>query len=278
MRALSSDRRLRHTGRVASTSQDPDFMLSFARGLSTIRAFGEGTSALTVAEVARFTGLARASARRCLHTLMVLGYATINADGRYELTPGILALGQAYLSSTNIARIAQPVLERVSDTLNESSSIAVLDNEEIVYVARAATRRILSINLSVGSRLPAACTSMGRVLVAALDADTRARFVRRVTLRQYTDRTITDRQNLSAELETVARQGFAIVDQELEPGLRSCAVPIARPDNVVVAALNVGVHASRTDLASLVRDVVPILRRAAVEISAALGTGQRVRS
>lgn len=256
-------------------------MLSFARGLSAIRAFGEGRSKLTVAEVSRLTGLPRASARRCLHTLIVLGYATTNADGRFELTPAILTLGQAYLSSTNIARIAQPILERVSDTLNESSSVAVLDpndHEEIVYIARAATRRILSINLSVGSRLPAACTSMGRVLIAGLDDDARAKFLARVTLQPYTDRTITDRRALAAELDAVARNGFAIVDQELEPGLRSCAVPILRPEGGVVAALNVGVHASRVELATLVRDVLPILQRAADDISAALGTAQRVRS
>ena len=260
------------------TVPDPDFMLSFARGLSAIRAFGEGKSELTVAEVARLTGLPRASARRCLHTLTVLGYATTNADGRYELTPTILTLGQAYLSSTNIARIAQPVLERVSDTLNESSSVAVLDDEEIVYIARAATRRILSVNLFVGSRLPAACTSMGRVLLAGLDADARAKFLKRVKLRQYTDRTIVDRHALTAELDKVASQGFAIVDQELEPGLRSCAVPIARPDGVVVAALNVGVHASRADVTSLTKNVLPILRSAASDIRAALGTAQRIRS
>jgi IclR family pca regulon transcriptional regulator len=263
------------------TGHDPDFMLSFARGLSAIRAFGEGKSELSVADVAKLTGLPRASARRCLHTLTVLGYATTNADGRYELTPAILTLGQAYSSSTNIARIAQPILERVSDTLNESSSVAVLDpseHGEIVYIARAATRRILSVNLSVGSRLPAACTSMGRVLVAALDVHARRRFLERVKLRQYTDRTIIDRKKLAAELETVARQGFALVDQELELGLRSCAVPIVRPDSVVVAALNVGVHASRGDMASLVRDVLPILRRAAHDISAALGNAQRIRS
>src|SRR5262245_20301149 len=248
---------------------DPDFMLSLARGLSAIRAFGEGKSGLTVAEVARLTGLPRASARRCLPPLTVLGYATTNADGRYELTPTILTLGQAYLSSTTIARIAQPVLERVADTLNESSSVAVLDNDEIVYIARAATRRILSVNLFVGSRLPAACTSMGRVLLAGLDADARSKFLKRVKLRQYTERTITDRHALAAALDTVAHQGFAIVDQELEPGLRSCAVPIARSDGVVVAALNVGVHASRADVASLIRNVLPILRRAAEDIRAA---------
>jgi IclR family pca regulon transcriptional regulator len=257
--------------------RDPDFMLSLARGLSAIRAFGEGKSELTVAEVAKLTGLPRASARRCLHTLTVLGYATTNADGRYELTPAILTLGQAYSSSTNIARLAQPILERVSDTLNESSSVAVLDAEEIVYIARAATRRILSVNLSVGSRLPAACTSMGRVLVAGLGADARATFLDRATLRRYTEHTITDRQALAAELDTVARQGFAIVDQELEVGLRSCAVPIVRPDGVVVAAMNVGVHASRADAASLARDVLPMLRRAAGDISAALGTAERIR-
>ena len=240
-----------------------------------------GGPSLTVAEVARLTGLPRASARRCLHTMTVLGYATTNADGRYELTPAILTLGQAYSSSTNIARIAQPILERVSDTLNESSSVAVLDpveHDEIVYIARAATRRILSVNLSVGSRLPAACTSMGRVLLAALGVDARAKFLRHVKLRPYTERTITDRQKLAFELETVARQGFAIVDQELELGLRSCAVPIVRPDGVVIAALNVGVHASRGDAASLARDVLPILRRASDDIAATLGTTQRIRS
>jgi IclR family pca regulon transcriptional regulator len=262
----------------ALAGQDPDFMLSFARGLSAIRAFGEGKSELTVAEVARLTGLPRASARRCLHTLTVLGYATTNADGRFELTPAILTLGQAYSSSTNIARIAQPILERVSDTLHESSSVAVLDNEEIVYIARAATRRILSVNLSVGSRLPAVCTSMGRVLVAALNGEARAKFLAHARLRQYTEHTITDRQALAEELDTVAQQGFAIVDQELELGLRSCAVPVVRPDRVVVAALNVGVHASRGDRTSLARDVLPILRRAADDIGAGLGSAQRTRS
>lgn len=266
------------SGPSSLPAPDPDFMLSFARGLSAIRAFGEGKSELSVAEVARLTGLPRASARRCLHTLTVLGYATTNVDGRYELTPTILTLGQAYLSSTNIARIAQPVLERVSDTLNESSSVAVLDDEEIVYIARAATRRILSVNLFVGSRLPAACTSMGRVLIAGLDAETRATFLKRVKLRQYTDRTLTDRRALSVELDKVAHQGFAIVDQELEPGLRSCAVPIRRPDGVVVAALNIGVHASRADVATLTRNVLPILRAAADDIRAALGATPRTRS
>ena len=246
-------------------------MLSLARGLSTIRAFGDGRSHLTVAEVARLTGLSRASARRCLHTLSVLGYAS-GANGRFELTPAILTLGQAYLSSMSVARVAQPILERVSDELHESSSVAVLDGDEIVYIARAAARRILSITLSVGSRLPAACTSMGRVLLAATEAATRARFLRRVKLRRYTAHTITDKQQLAAELDAVEAQGYAIVDQELELGLRACAVPIARSDGQVVAALNVGAHASRADAAALRRDFLPTMRRAASEIGAGLGT------
>jgi IclR family pca regulon transcriptional regulator len=246
-------------------------MLSLARGLSTIRAFGDGRSQLTVSDVARLTGLSRASARRCLHTLTVLGYAAAS-NGRFELTPAMLTLGQAYLSSVTVARAAQPILERVSDELHESSSVAVLDGDEIVYIARAAARRILSISLQVGSRLPAACTSMGRVLLAAGDRDTRARFLRRAKLRRYTEHSITDKQQLAEELDRVQAQGYAIVDQELELGLRACAVPIARGDGTVVAALNVGAHASRADAATLERDFLPIMRRAAAEIAAGLGS------
>ncbi len=248
---------------------DPDFMLSLARGLSAIRAFGEGHAELTAGEVAERAGLSRASARRCLHTLSVLGYARA-ARGRYGLTPAILALGQAYLGSVAVARLAQPVLERLVDELHESSSVAVLDGDEIVYVARAAARRILSVGLSIGSRLPAACTSMGRVLLAAADDRTRARHLRRVKLRRYTDRTITDRDAFAAALDAVRAQGYAIVDQELELGLRACAVPIAASDGTVVAALNTGVHASRADTATLKREFVPVLKRAAREIGAAL--------
>jgi IclR family pca regulon transcriptional regulator len=256
---------------IPAPPSDPDFMLSLARGLAAIRAFGHGASHLSVADVARIAGLSRASARRCLHTLSQLGYAT-SSGGRYELTPAILTLGQAYLSSMSVARVAQPVLERVSDELHESSSVAVLDGDEIVYVARAAARRILAISLEVGSRLPAACTSMGRVLLAAADPDERARFLARVALPGYTTRTITDPAALAAELDAVRAQGYAIVDQELELGLRSCAVPIARRDGTVVAAINVGAHAARLDAEALRQQVVPLLRRAAAEIGAALGS------
>lgn len=258
-------------GRPAAVRRvgDPDYMLSLARGLSVIRAFADTRTPLTVADAARAAGLSRAAARRCLYTLVQLGYAA-SADGLFTLTPAVLTLGYAYLGSTSIPRVAQPVLERVSDTLHESSSLAVLDGDEIVYLARAATRRILSIGLSVGSRLPAACTSMGRVLVAALPPPARATFLARVKLVRHTPHTIVDRARLRAALDRVAADGYAIVDQELELGLRSLAVPVRRPDGPVVAAINVGVHAGRADATALVRDFLPVLRQAAAQIGEAV--------
>ena len=250
---------------------DPDFMLSLSRGLLVIRAFGHARARLTIREVAELTGMSRAAARRCLHTLSVLGYAS-GSHGTFELTSAILALASNYLGPASIARIAQPVLERVSGELHESSSVAVLDGEEIVYVARAATRRILSIGLAVGSRLPAVATSMGRVLLAALDEPVRQRFVSRVKLPRHTARTIVDKAELRAELDRIAGQDYAIVDQELELGLRSLAVPIRRADGTVLAAVNVGVHAARVDKQTLVREFLPVLQDAAEEIAAAVSS------
>ena len=243
-------------------------MESLARGLSVIRAFGEGRTRLSGAEVAAITGLSRAAARRCLHTLGVLGYATSH-EGLYELTPAVLALGQSYLGTASIASLSQPVLDRVSAQLQESSGVAVLDGEDVVFLARAAARRILSVTVTVGSRLPAACTGTGRVLLAYGDESARLRFLARVKLPRFTPRTIVDRKALRAELDRVRVQGYAIVDQELELGLRSIAVPILRHDGVVPAALNVGVQAGRVDTRMLQREILPVLQEAAAEIAAA---------
>jgi len=249
-------------------ASDPDFMLSLARGLAVIRAFGDGKPQLSIREIALTTGFSRAAARRCLHTLTTLGYAT-GHDGLYELTPATLSLAANYLGSSSIARLAQPVLERVSSQLHESSSVAVLDGDDIVYVARAATRRILSIGLAVGSRLPAPCTSMGRVLLASLDEASRTRVLARVKLTRHTPRTIVDKNELRAELDRIRAQGYAIVDQELEVGLRSMAVPIVGAGRRVVAAMNVGVSAGRADRQTLQREFLPVLQHAAAEIGAA---------
>jgi len=256
--------------RVPGAPGDPDYMLSLARGLSVIRAFGEGRARLSIADVAKATNISRAAARRCLYTLGVLGYVA-SVEGAYELTPTILSLGYSYLGSALVARTAQPILDRLSDELHESCSLAVLDSDEIVYVARAATRRILSIRLSVGSRLPVACTSMGRVLMAFSEDSVRARYLSRVKLVRNTPHTIVDKAQLRAEFDRVRAQGFSIVDQELELGLRSLAVPVRRADGAVMAALNVGVHVARADRQGLQREMLPALLKAAREIGAAAG-------
>ncbi len=243
-------------------------MLSLARGLAIVRAFESGATPLSVSEAARITGMSRAAARRCLHTLTMLGYASLSGVG-FELTPAVLSLGHTYLDSNVVARVAQPVLERISSQVHESSSLAMLDGDEIVYVARAATQRILSVAISVGTRLPAACTSMGRAIVAFSDEDTRARFLARVKLPRYTSHTITDRDDLRAELARIRRQGYALVDQELELGLRSLAVPVLRADGTPAAAINVGVHVGRLDRQALVRDLLPVLREGVESIAAA---------
>jgi IclR family pca regulon transcriptional regulator len=253
---------------VPGASGDPDFMLSLARGLSVIRAFAEGRQRLSVAEVARLTNLSRAAARRCLYTLSVLGYARFS-DGIYELTPAVLALGNAYLGSASIARVAQPVLERVSAEIHEPCSLAVLDGEDIVFVALAATEELRSIDLAVGSRLPAFCTSMGRVLVANTDPASRERFVSRLKPVRRTPHTIVDKTQLRAELARVGGQGYALVDQEIHLGWRSLAVPVLR-GGVAVAAVNVGVQANVADRQTMQRDMLPVLRAAAEEIGTAL--------
>jgi IclR family pca regulon transcriptional regulator len=247
---------------------DPDFMLSLARGLAVIRAFGEGRQRLSVAEVGRLTNLSRAAARRALYTLSVLGYAKFS-NGMYELTPGVTALGRAYLSVGALASLAQPVLERVSAQIHESCSLAVLDGDDVVYLARAAARRIVSLEIAVGSRLPAFCTSLGRVLVAHTDPQSRDRYVNRVKLIRRTPYTIVDKAQFRTELARIHSQGFAVLDQELEIGLRSVAVPVSRA-GVVVAAISAGMHVSVADRQIMQRDIVPVLRAAADEIGTAL--------
>jgi IclR family pca regulon transcriptional regulator len=247
---------------------DPQYMLSLARGLEVIRAFERGRPSLTIAEVARITGISRAAARRCLYTLGMLGYVS-TIDGAYELSPRALALGYAYLSSLPFAHVAHAAIERISDRLHESCSVAVLNADDIVYIARASTRRIMSVDLSVGSRLPAYCTSMGRVLLAySNEADVDA-YLARVPLTAHTPHTVTSVAKFRAELESVRHLGYSLVDQELELGLRSIAVPVRRADGRAVAAVNVGTQAARVDKPTMIRTYLPALREAAEEITIA---------
>lgn len=256
--------------RSVASSADPHYMLSLARGLSVISTLGEGHGGQSVAHLSKRTGLSRPAVRRCLHTLCVLGYAT-NSGGTYDLTPATLALGHAYVGSAPLIRIAQPMLERIAHDLHESCSMAQLDGHDIVYVARAAMQRILSIGLSVGTRLGAPYTSMGRVLIANLSDAERSRYLSTIELVAKTERTITDPSALALVLDRVHTDGYALVDQELELGLRSIAVPVRGQGGTVVAAINIGVQATRATTRRMQREFLPVLRAAAQQITAALG-------
>jgi IclR family pca regulon transcriptional regulator len=244
------------------TDRNSDFVQSLERGLAVIRAFDADHRELALSEVARATGLTRAAARRFLLTLVTLGYMSVT-DGRFSLRPRVLELGYAYLSSVSLPEVAEPHMESLVAEVNESSSISVLDDTDVVYIVRVPTRRIMSITLSVGTRLPAYATSMGRVLLAGLPDPELAERLERIDLVRLTARTITDQAPLRATLDAVRQQGYAIVDQELEEGLRSIAVPIRDGSGVVVAAINVSVHASRASVAALRKEFLQPPRRTA---------------
>jgi IclR family transcriptional regulator, pca regulon regulatory protein len=257
------------SGRLAEglVPGDPSIMTSLVRGLAVIQAFTRESAAMTISQISQKTGIPRAAVRRCLYTLRALGFADTQDGRHYVLRPRILSLGHAYLSSLPLTEIAQPLLRSISNELNESSSIAILDGDDIVYTARASVSRIMTIDLHVGSRLPAMFTSMGRVLLAYRPDDLDARLAR-VAFRPLTPHTITDAARMRAEIDRVRRTGYAIVDQELELGLRSIAVPIMASDGTAFAALNVGVHATRISTEDLIGRVLPLLRAAAAELSA----------
>jgi IclR family transcriptional regulator, pca regulon regulatory protein len=248
---------------------DPDFMTSLARGLHVIRAFAGVDRKLTIADVSRATGLTRAVVRRCLYTLKELGYAA--TDGRlYYLQPRILNLGYAYLSTAPVPIAAQPVLEEMSEILGEASSVAVLDDGAVVYVGRAATKRIMSVNLGVGSRLPAYCTALGRVLLSHLTEEQLESELAKVDFIQHTKYTVTSRTRLQEILSGVRQEGFALNDQELEIGLRSIAVPVRNVVGTVVAAMNVSSQASRVSRRELLERCLPVLRTSAEKLSSQL--------
>jgi IclR family transcriptional regulator, pca regulon regulatory protein len=241
-----------------------DFVQSLERGLAVIRAFDADHSEMRLSDVAAATGLTRAAARRFLLTLVELGYVRFE-DGRFSLRPRVLDLGYAFLSGLSFAEIAQPHMEGLVRQLNESSSISVLDDTDIVYVVRVPTRRIMTITLAVGTRLPAYATSMGRVLLAQLDEDELEERLARIKQKKLTSHTITGKRALRAELDQVREQGYAMVDQELEEGLRSAAVPI-RDAGGRMAALNISVHASRASMEDLRKSYLPVLLQVAADV------------
>jgi IclR family transcriptional regulator, pca regulon regulatory protein len=246
---------------------------SLERGIAVIQVFSRERPALTLSEVARMTGITRATARRILLTLEEVGH--VRSDGRlFSLTPRVLSLGWAYLSSLNLWEAAQPLMEDLSERTNESCSAATLDLPDVVYVARMPTRRIMAISLGVGSRLPAHCTSIGRVLLAGLPDDELDAFLADAELEAFTEHTITDRVRLRAAVDTVRAEGWAMVDQELEIGLRSISAPL-RVGGATIAAINLAAAAPRVPVDELRGVMLPELRRTAELISAALERERR---
>jgi IclR family pca regulon transcriptional regulator len=258
---------------VLARSDARQHVQSLERGLEVIRALSLPGEGRTLSDVARDTGLTRASARRFLLTLQELGYARSH-DRRFTLTPRVLELGYAFLSSLTLPQIAQPHLRELVERVHESSSVSVLDGADVVYVAREPTQRIMTVAISVGTRFPAHATSMGRVLLAGLDDGELESFLRSAQLKRFTSSTVTDPRKLRRELERVRSRGWALVDQELEDGLRSVAVPIRDRSGQVVAAMNLSTHASRRTPAGIKKDLLPQLQDAAAAIEADLAGGR----
>lgn len=248
---------------------DPSFMTSLARGLAVVKAFSDQRRAMTIAQISHKTGIPRAAVRRCLYTLKQLGYADSEANN-FFLKPKILTLGYSYLSSTPLTISAQPCLNLISRALNESCSLAVLDDSEVLYISRSATSRVMSVALNAGSRLPAYCTSLGRVMLAAMSEPDLQAYFEKVNLRAHTDRTIVSEQRLREILNDVRQNGYAIVEEELEIGLCSIAVPVRGASGATVAALNVGAQATRVTRSQLEHNFLPTLLNAASELSVLL--------
>jgi IclR family pca regulon transcriptional regulator len=245
--------------------REAHFVQSLERGLSVITAFGPSTPELTLSDVAKATGLTRAAARRFLLTLADLGY--VRQEGKlFRLTPKVLGLGYAFLSSVPLPGLAEPHLEWLAREVGESASLSVLDGDDIVYVARVPTSRIMTVAINVGTRFPAYATSMGRVLLAGLDDGALEEHLAGLVLERFTSHTVATVDDLRERVLDVRRQGYALVDQELEHGLRSLAVPVRNRGGAVVAAVNVSSHISRVTREKARRELLPPLLRAAADI------------
>ena len=246
---------------------DPNFMTSLARGLIVIQAFTQQSPQMTISQLSIKTGLSRAAVRRCLYTLTKLGFAGAEDGSRYSLRPRMLTLSHTYTTSNTLSSAAQPILERMSAALRESFSVATLDGEDIVYIARTQVNRIMAVDLHIGSRLPAYCTSMGRILLAYPPNEQLEQYLVKVDLVPHTTRTITSVEKLRVALRNIRRNGYAICDQEYEVGLRSIAVPVYSSSGRVVATLNLSGNAPRLSVLEMQSRYLTPLRNAANELS-----------
>ena len=262
---------LRPTEEIESFAGDPNFMTSLARGLAVIRGFSQEQRRLSIAQLSQKTGIPRAAVRRVLYTLGRLGYVASDDGRQYALQPRLLNLGHAYLSSTPLVIVAQPFLDRVSEAVgDESCSLAILEGDDILYLARSVTSRIISISLNVGSRLPAYATSIGLVLLASLAKPDLDSYLARVRIVRFTDRTPASPAALRRLLDDVREQGYAMADQLMEVGVVSIAVPVRDLSGRVVAGINVIAQTGRNPAGDLPARCLPPLRAAAEMLASQL--------
>jgi IclR family pca regulon transcriptional regulator len=248
------------TQRVAKDDPEKNYITALERGLSVMRAFSGKRDRLTLAELSKLVGLARATVRRCLITLKALGY--VSTDGKYfRLTPQVLTLSQAYFTSTPLPHIAQSFIEQASKAVDESCSISVLTGDEVIYIARSGRKRPASAHRGVGVNLPAYCTSMGRVLLASLPAEELDAYFRRVELRKFNHKTIADESALRTIIARVREDDFCIIDGELESTLRAIAVPVRNASGIIIAAAHISSESERTSIKKMQSEFLPVLRR-----------------
>ena len=247
-----------------------DFVQSLERGLQVIRCFTADRPDLSVTEVAERTHISRAAARRILVTLEQLGYVARNQAGLFHLQPAILTLGYAYLSGQQLPQVARPFLQEVARQLQGSSSLGVLDGADVLFVARAGSPSLLTTSLSVGSRLPAHVTAMGRVLLAELPDEQIDRYLTDLKVERRTHLTLTEPARIKKAILDARREGYSFVDQELALGIRAVAVPVYDGAGAVVASINVSVADSRAKPGEVLRRCLPVLRQAATRISTGL--------
>jgi IclR family pca regulon transcriptional regulator len=257
-------------GAIERLGDDPDFVTALARGLAVLLSLSDKRRRISIAQVSHLTGIPRAAARRSLHTLVKLGFAAVDEHRRFYLRPRVLSFSHAYLSASPIAVLAQPVLDRLGDSLREACSLATLDGDEIVYLARSTSSRIMSPQLNVGRRLPAYCTSIGHVMLAHLPQSELSDYLARVKLHPYTGYTPTSKEKLLALLKAVRESGYAFASQLMEPRLCTLAVPVRDAGGHYVAGINVilqGRLVTRSDMAG--RFYQP-LQEAAMELGSLL--------
>ncbi|SDI57419.1 MULTISPECIES: IclR family transcriptional regulator domain-containing protein [Bradyrhizobium] len=246
-----------------------DFIESLDRGLRVLELFGGGQQPMTLSDLAKAADLPRATARRILFTLERAGF--VASDGKlFRLTPRVLVLASAYLASNHVVSVLQPALDRLSSDAQEISSMAILDGNDVVFIARASPTRVFSSGIDIGYRLPAFCTSVGRVLLSRLSDDELAAALQAMDIAPLTPFTVTDKKRLLQAIKSDRAQDYSLVDREAEPGFRSISVPVRRYDGTIVAAINMGAHVDRVSASEMIERFLPPLREAAASVKSLL--------